>query len=76
MENYIIWKDNLAAPITVALNLRAPKYCLRFQSVPHREQSALLLLLLLLMLFKEIITVYCENHTEHINTPCGQNAEF
>jgi hypothetical protein len=20
--------------------------------------------------------VYCENHTEHINTLCGQNAEF
>jgi hypothetical protein len=23
----------------------------------------------------EIIAVYCENHTEHINTLCGQNAE-
>jgi hypothetical protein len=29
-----------------------------------------------LMLFREIIAVYCENHMEHINTPCGQNAEF
>jgi hypothetical protein len=29
-----------------------------------------------LMLFREIIAVYCENHTEHINTLCGQNAEF
>jgi hypothetical protein len=29
-----------------------------------------------LMLFKEIIAVYCENHTEHTNTLCGQNAEF
>jgi hypothetical protein len=28
------------------------------------------------MLFREIIAVYCENHTEHINTLCGQNAEF
>jgi hypothetical protein len=28
-----------------------------------------------LMLFREIIAVYCENYTEHINTPCGQNAE-
>jgi hypothetical protein len=27
------------------------------------------------MLFREIIAVYCENHTEHINTLCGQNAE-
>jgi hypothetical protein len=29
-----------------------------------------------LMLFREIIAVYCENHTEHIDTLCGQNAEF
>jgi hypothetical protein len=29
-----------------------------------------------LMLFGEIIAVYCENHTEHTNTLCGQNAEF
>jgi hypothetical protein len=28
------------------------------------------------MLFREIIAVYCENHMEHINTHCGQNAEF
>jgi hypothetical protein len=29
-----------------------------------------------LMLFREIIAVYCGNHTEHINTLCGQNADF
>jgi hypothetical protein len=28
------------------------------------------------MLFREIIAVYCENHTEHINTLCGQNAVY
>jgi hypothetical protein len=28
------------------------------------------------MLFKETIAVYCENHEEHINPLCGQNAEF
>jgi hypothetical protein len=28
------------------------------------------------MLFREIIAVYCENHTEHTDTLCGQNAEF
>jgi hypothetical protein len=28
------------------------------------------------MLFREIIAVYCENHTEHMNTLRGQNAEF
>jgi hypothetical protein len=29
-----------------------------------------------LMLFRETVAVYCENHTEHRNTRCGQNAEF
>jgi hypothetical protein len=29
-----------------------------------------------LMLFGETVNVYCENHTEHINTLCGQNVEF
>jgi hypothetical protein len=24
------------------------------------------------MLFGETVAVYCENHTEHINTLCGQ----
>jgi hypothetical protein len=28
------------------------------------------------MLFKEKVAVYCENHTEHTDTLCGQNAEF
>jgi hypothetical protein len=26
------------------------------------------------MLCRETVAVYCENHTEHINTLCGQNA--
>jgi hypothetical protein len=29
-----------------------------------------------LMLFRETVAVYCENHTEHTNTLCGQNAEI
>jgi hypothetical protein len=28
------------------------------------------------MLFRETVAVYCENHTEHVNTLRGQNAEF
>jgi hypothetical protein len=27
-------------------------------------------------MFREIVAVYCENHTEHMNTMCGMNAEF
>jgi hypothetical protein len=30
----------------------------------------------LLMLFEETVAVYCENHTKHIHTLCGQNAEI
>jgi hypothetical protein len=29
-----------------------------------------------LMLFKETVTVYCENNTEHTNTLCGQKIKF
>jgi hypothetical protein len=29
-----------------------------------------------LMLSREELAVYCENHMEHNNTLCGQNAEF
>jgi hypothetical protein len=29
-----------------------------------------------LMLFGETVAVYCENHTEHTDTLCGQSAEF
>jgi hypothetical protein len=28
------------------------------------------------MLFREIIAVYCENSTEHINAMCLQSTEF
>jgi hypothetical protein len=28
------------------------------------------------MLFRETLAVYCENHTEHTDTLCGQNTEF
>ena len=28
------------------------------------------------MLYREIIAVWSQIHTKHINTVCGQNAEF
>jgi hypothetical protein len=28
------------------------------------------------MLFRETVAVYFENHTEHTDTLCGQNAEL
>jgi hypothetical protein len=29
-----------------------------------------------LTLFRKTVAVYCENHMEHTNTLCGQNAGF
>jgi hypothetical protein len=29
-----------------------------------------------LMLVRETVAVYCENHTEHTDTLCGQDAEI
>jgi hypothetical protein len=28
-----------------------------------------------LMLFRELIDIYCESHTKHVNTACGENTE-
>jgi hypothetical protein len=28
------------------------------------------------MLFGETVAVYCENHTEHTDTLCGENVAF
>jgi hypothetical protein len=28
------------------------------------------------MLFGKTVAIYCENHMEHTDTLCGQNAEF
>jgi hypothetical protein len=44
--------------------------------VPHRKHNVSATKPNRLMLFRKIVGVYCENHTEHINTLCGQEAEF
>jgi hypothetical protein len=46
------------------------------QSAPQRKQHFTITNINWLTLFKEIIAVYTENHTKHINTFCGQNAEL
>jgi hypothetical protein len=49
---------------------------IRIQYVPHRKHYASATETNWLMLFGETIAVHCENHMEHINTLCGQNAEI
>jgi hypothetical protein len=44
------------------------------QFLPHRKHYVSATKLNRLMLFWETVAVYCENHTEHINTLCVQNA--
>jgi hypothetical protein len=46
------------------------------QSAPHRKHYASATKPSRLMLFRETVAVYCENHTEHTHTLCGQNAGF
>jgi hypothetical protein len=41
---------------------------LRIQCVPHRRQAVSKTTLKQLMMFRETVTVFCENHTEHICT--------
>jgi hypothetical protein len=50
-----------------------------FISIPHfpyRKHSVSITTTNWLTLFREIIAVQCENHKEHTNTLCGQNAVF
>lgn len=41
----------------------------RAQNVPTVETN-------LLALCRERIRIYCESHKKHVNTQCGQNADF
>ena len=49
---------------------------LRIQSVPHSKHTVSVIQASQLMLYREIIAVCSEIHTEHINAVCGQEAEL
>jgi hypothetical protein len=49
---------------------------LNIQLVPRSKHSVSVIKTSQLMLYREIIAVCSEIHTEHINTLCGQNVEF
>ena len=46
------------------------------QCVPRTKHSVSVIQTSQLMLYREIIAVYSQIHTEHINTLCGQNVEL
>jgi len=50
--------------------------CVKTQSVPRSKQYVWVIKTSQLMLYREIIAVCSEIHTEHINTLCGQKVEL
>jgi hypothetical protein len=63
----------------LALNFFIPKYCIMYTNPVRTSQEIHYISSTKpnrLMLFRETVVVYCENHTEHTNALCGQNAEF
>ena len=49
---------------------------LKLQFVPRSKHSVSFIQTSQLMLYREIMAVCSEIHTEHINTVCGQNVEL
>jgi hypothetical protein len=63
-----VWSNELQAfPIPATLKSSRTSQETHFGTAAERNR---------LMPFGETVAVYCENHTEHIDTLCGQNAEF
>jgi hypothetical protein len=60
---------------TVFMPIFISNYILvRELNIPDREQTLCSTQSNLLMPFREIIAAYCDEHTKHTNTLCGQNA--
>jgi hypothetical protein len=58
------------------LKLKARENCIQIYCFHQKSQCNFATEPNRLMLFRETVAVYCENHTEHTNTLCGQNVEF
>jgi hypothetical protein len=58
------------------ITLCLPKYCLKIQFSPLREQSARIARISWLMMFRKIVTIYSESHRKLINTLHGQSSEL
>ena len=52
------------------------KINIKLQSVPRSKHFVSVIQTSQLMEHREIIAVFSQNHTKHINTLCGQNVEF
>jgi hypothetical protein len=53
-----------------------PELCLKIKLVPRSKHTISIIKTSQLILYREIIAVFSEIHTKHINTVCGQNVEF
>ena len=75
-QNVLLWGfPGLPARPYEALD--SAELCTEMQFLPYRDQQFVSVIKTgCLVLFSEIIDVSCKKYTEHINTLCGQNAEF
>jgi hypothetical protein len=75
-HDHILLPDGSGSLQTLFRDSVPHKLYILIQFVPHRKHIVSATKINRLMLFREIIAVYCENHTEHMNTLCGQNVEL
>jgi hypothetical protein len=74
-EIIVVYRENHMEHINTLCGLNVETLYIRIQFVPHRKHYVPTTETNRLMLFGEIIAIYCENHTEHVNTLRGQKAE-
>jgi translation initiation factor IF-1 len=72
-ETVAVYCENHTEHINTLCGQNAETLYIRTQFVPHRKHIVSATKCNRLMLFRETVAVYCENHTEHTNTLCGQN---
>jgi predicted Zn-dependent protease with MMP-like domain len=76
-ETVAVYCENQTEHTNTLSGQNVETLCIRIQFVPHRKRITFFTTKPnRLMLFRETVVVYCENHTEHTNTLCGQNAEY
>jgi len=58
------------------IHRHCPELYIKILSVPRSKHSVSIIKTSQLMLYREIIAVFSQIHTKHINTLCGQNLEL
>jgi hypothetical protein len=69
----MLFRETVAVYVQTIWNTRIYKNPIRTSQETHYVFATKLNRL---MLFRKTVAVYCENHTEHRDTPCWQTAKF